>query len=56
MNRCEFLPKRVVCFGDVAISYGRIAKSPHAVRPRYWDARLRENRGKTMEFAFERSR
>lgn len=26
----------------------------HPVRPRYWDVRLRENQGKTMEFAFER--
>lgn len=27
----------------------------HAVRPRYWDVRLRENQGKTMEFSFERN-
>ena len=27
----------------------------HAVRPRYWDVRTRDNQGKTMRFSFERS-
>ncbi len=27
----------------------------HAVRPRYWDVRTRENQGKTMRFVFERT-
>ncbi len=27
----------------------------HAVRPRQWDVRIRENQGKTMHFAFEKS-
>ena len=29
--------------------------SAHEVRPRYWDVRVRENRGRTVRFVFERS-